>query len=153
VRRRAFDDTGCIPHFAGSFTALSAEGGARPDVCVGSTVAIVILDCQDRLRASCRLQGNRTPVNGRDKSHAFVSHKETKLIKDYFKNYYFYPYDHNDTTCLVYSGFEQLTYEQGCDLYKYCEKIEKANWRVSQTIWDSEQTRHIDWIIGIKHFD
>ena len=30
---------GCIPHFAGSFTTLSAEGGVRPDVHVGSARA------------------------------------------------------------------------------------------------------------------
>jgi hypothetical protein len=30
---------GCIPHIAGSFTTLSAEGGIRPDVYVGLDVA------------------------------------------------------------------------------------------------------------------
>ena len=42
----------CNPHFAGPFTALSAEGGTRPDVYVGFEKR-ESLKCQARLRASC----------------------------------------------------------------------------------------------------
>jgi hypothetical protein len=59
---------------------------------------------------------------------AFTVEKKTKELERYFKDFYFYVYDHDEHTCFVYSRFKELPYGRETDagraLYKYLDKRE-----------------------------
>ena len=80
---------------------------------------------------------------------AFVIAKVSPRVKEYFRDFYFFPYDpdYKDSISFVYSRFEPLDYNQGQDLYRYLKKNGFALQRSSELISDSH-VREVDRIIG-----
>jgi hypothetical protein len=80
---------------------------------------------------------------------AFGIEKDGKAVEEYFKNYYFYPCNKARTeTCLVYSDFRELIYDQGSDLYKYLKDEGYALGRASELIEDRKHHKGIKEILG-----
>jgi len=54
---------------------------------------------------------------------AFTINEDSRALRDYFREFYFYLYDHDEHTCFVYSRFKELPYgrneDQGRALYNY----------------------------------
>jgi hypothetical protein len=84
-----------------------------------------------------------------DIRHAFFIRRGGRSVQEYFKNYYFYPYHpaYFDSTCLVYSHFRELSYDQGIRLYKYLIGEGYALRQTPELIGDKGHTRRIDKII------
>ena len=90
-----------------------------------------------------------------DIRHAFVINKDrvSASVRDYFKNYYFYPFDHHDDhTCFVYSHFKELTHTQpddpGVTLFNYLDGKVPLKLRGSMVISENAHIRGVDRIIG-----
>jgi hypothetical protein len=79
--------------------------------------------------------------------------KDSRLA-DYFRKFYFYPYDWyeqerlQEMTCLVYSGFTGLDVDQGVKLYDYLDRAGYAQRMASELIDDSSEITRIDAIVG-----
>ena len=73
-------------------------------------------------------------------------------MKDYFRDFYFYPFDHSEHTCFVYSRFVELDYRRredpGVALYRYLENKVRLDVRGSKVISDSKLIDGIDEIVG-----
>lgn len=83
--------------------------------------------------------------------HAFHILKSSELVSDFFRQYYFFPYEHyfRDTyTCLVYSCFHKLSYAQGRRLFQYLKKRRFAFRQSSELIDDDGDVSEVDRIIG-----
>jgi hypothetical protein len=83
--------------------------------------------------------------------YAFFIRKGGTAVKEYFRDHYFYPYssDYKNSTCFVYSRFEDLPYEQGVALYRHLKKRQYKLQRSSEVICDSDHIKEIDAIVGI----
>ena len=84
-----------------------------------------------------------------DVEHAFYINKGSEAVKEYFKNYYFYPYypGYRESTCFVYSQFKPFSYEQGAALCKYLKPKYAIDKRGSKKIWDAKHIEEIDRIV------
>lgn len=83
--------------------------------------------------------------------HAFFIAKGGEPAREFFGRYYFFPYKgyFKDTyTCLIYSHFRELTYDQGRSLYKSLKKRRFALRQTSELIQDDDHIREVDRIIG-----
>jgi hypothetical protein len=84
--------------------------------------------------------------------HAFVIEKATAAIKDYFRKFYFYEFDHVNRMCFVYSRFHTLKHvephDPGVKLYDYLmtERV-RLDVRGSKVIADGCVDR-VDKILG-----
>ncbi len=83
--------------------------------------------------------------------HAFHIAKGGEPAREFFGRYYFFPYEgyFKDTyTCLIYSRFKRLSYEQGCSLYRCLKKQGFAFRQASELVDDDDDVREVDRIIG-----
>jgi hypothetical protein len=83
--------------------------------------------------------------------HAFHIAKGGEPAREFFGRYYFFPYEgyFKDTyTCLIYSRFKSLSYEQGCSLYRCLKKRGFAFRQASELVDDDDDVREVDRIIG-----
>jgi len=74
-------------------------------------------------------------------------------VRDFFARYYFFPYEgyfKGTYTCLVYSRFTELGYEQGRSLYRYLKKRGFAFRQSSELIDDDDHIQEVDRIIGAE---
>lgn len=82
--------------------------------------------------------------------HAFVINKVSVSVKDYFRNFYFYPFAHSDHTCFVYSDFRELSHthrdDPGVRLFAYLANKVRLDVRGSMVIPD-KHIREIDRLI------
>jgi hypothetical protein len=81
---------------------------------------------------------------------AFNVTKGGEAVEDYWRNYYFYPYEsgYKDSTFLVYSHFTELAYDQGVRLFKYLTKHKYAlHIQGSRLIREAEHIQGIDKIV------
>lgn len=80
--------------------------------------------------------------------YAFFINKGNRLLPDYFRRYYFYPYrEHYDgSTCFVYSDFTDLSDDRGRKLYRFLENRIRLDVRGSRLI-DPADIERIDRII------
>jgi hypothetical protein len=85
-----------------------------------------------------------------DVKQAFQIKRGGTRVKEYFRDFYFYPYDncYKSSSCLVYSCFRELAYEEGSRLYKYLKEAGYALRQASETVEGSEETQEVNRIIG-----
>lgn len=86
-----------------------------------------------------------------DIKYAFATRKGGKDLKDFWRKYYFYPFDdyYHDSICLVYSQFRELSYDQGVRLYRYLKG--KRYWlRQTSELIKSEHRTVVDRIAGCR---
>lgn len=82
---------------------------------------------------------------------AFHMARGGEPVRDFFARYYFFPYEgyFKDTyTCLVYTRFTELGYEQGRSLYRYLKKRGFVFRQSSELIDDDDYLLNVDRIIG-----
>jgi hypothetical protein len=84
-----------------------------------------------------------------DIKHAFAILSDDEEVEDYFRDFYFYPYDpdYRRHKCFVYSRFKDLTYEQGVSLFNYLNPNYTLGVRGSLVIENSEHIRQINGIV------
>jgi hypothetical protein len=80
---------------------------------------------------------------------AFLVNNGGRLVEDYYRRFYFYPYDQSSgELALVYSDFTELNYDRGIKLYDYLKGEGYALGQASELINDRRHMRRIDKIVG-----
>ncbi len=86
-----------------------------------------------------------------DVGDAFVINEGGEPLEDYFRRYYFWPYDkwYKRSVCFVYRRFKPLTRQQGVALFNHLERDGvRLDIRGSRVIDDRRHIGHIDRIVG-----
>jgi len=87
-----------------------------------------------------------------DVAMAFSINEDTALLRNYFEDFYFYPFDHEEHTCFVYSRFRELSYgdreDPGVALFNYLAKEGiRLDVRGSKVISARRHIKEIDKIV------